>query len=123
MNGEEPGTDVLLERAVMRVANNEAFLASVFRAWCGEQLDLDAVAAALECTKVAVVHAALCQRPRADAFRADVAAIASSVGVDEGRLAGLLREVSSLAAFRRGGGQQVLAAARNIPDGSKEPES
>ncbi len=123
MNSEEPGTDILLERAVMRLANNEAFLAYAFRAWCGEQLDLDAVTATLKCAKVAVVNAALCQQPRSDTFRADVAEIANSVGIEEERLARLLREVSSLAAFRRGGRHQILAAARDPADSAKEPES
>jgi hypothetical protein len=113
----------MLERAAMRVANDEAFLAAAFRAWCGDQLDLDAVALTLACARSAVIQAAFCRRPRAEAFRADVAAIAASAGVDEARLASLLREVASLVALRRSGGQQLLAAARDAPDGPKEPKS
>jgi len=106
----------------MRVANDDVFLAAAFRAWCGDRLDLDAVAVTLACARSAVIQAALCKRPRPQAFRADVAAIAASAGVDEARLAALLREAASLAAFRKAGGQQLLAAARDAPDGSKEPK-
>jgi hypothetical protein len=120
---EEPGSDALLERAAKRVSDNETFVASAFRAWCGAQLDLEAVATRLACTRLAAVHVALCRRPRSETFRADVAAIAAASGVDEGRLGGLLREIASLAAFRRGGGQQILAAARDAPNDSKEPKS
>jgi hypothetical protein len=107
----------------MRVADDQAFLGAAFREWCGDRLDLDAVAVTLACPRSAVVQAALCRRPRPETFRADVEAIAASAGVDEVRLAALLRESASLAAFRRGVGQQLLAAARDVPDRSKEPES
>lgn len=122
MTDQRPETDALLERAAIRVSNDDAFLAAMFRGWCGSQLDLEAVSATLACARAATVRAALCRRPRAESFRADVAAIAASTGIDEHRLAALIRESASLAAFRRGGGQQLLAAARDAPNGSKDPE-
>jgi hypothetical protein len=118
-----PSSKVLLERAVQRVANDERFVAAAFRAWCGGSLDLDAVAANLECPRSSAVRAALCQRPRSSSFRDDVTAIASSSAIDNVKLASLLREVASVAAFAKGAGRQLLAAARDAPDEPKEPKS
>jgi hypothetical protein len=118
-----PDSSALLERAAVRVSSDDAFLASMFRAWCGDRLDLEEISEKLACDRAAAVHAALSRRPRTESFRADVAAIAASAGIDEHRLAALLRESASLEVFRRGVGQEVLAAARDAPDGSKEPDS
>jgi DNA topoisomerase IB len=106
----------------MRAADGDGFLASVFRAWCGGPLDLDAVAATLTCGRSAVVRAALCRSPRAESFRTDVAAIATTAAIDESALAALLRETASLEAFRKPGSQQILAAARDVPDDGEEPK-
>jgi DNA topoisomerase IB len=121
VNEIEPGGDALLERAAIRAADGEGFLASVFRVWCGGPLDLAAVAETLSCARAAVVRAALCRRPRAESFRTDVSAIATTTAIDEAALAGLLREAASLEAFRKSAGQQILAAARDAPDDGEEP--
>jgi hypothetical protein len=55
-------------------------------------------------------------------FRADVAAIAAVGALDESALAGVLREAASIEAFRSSKGQQVLAAARDVPDDKKDQD-
>ncbi len=122
MTHQAPDPNALLERAAARVSSDDTFVAAMFRTWCGDELDLDAVSAALGCGRAGIVRAALCRRPRAESFRADVAAVAASAGIDEYRLAALIRESASLVAFRRGSGQQLLAAARDQPDDAGEPE-
>lgn len=123
-----PTRETMLERAAYRASRDEWMLASALRSWCGEgdTLDIDAVAAALGCARSAVVSLALCRRPMptAPTFRVDVGTIAASVGVDEFRLLGLLRECDALSAFRTGSGKQVLAAARDErdPDRSGTPD-
>jgi hypothetical protein len=108
-------TETFIERAAMRVAYDDAFIASNFRDWCNGVLDLDAIAVVLSCTREAVVRAALCTRPRAGSFKQDTDAVAAHASIDPIRLATLLREVASVAAFRKGSNQQLLAAARDAP--------
>lgn len=122
MTDEGPDALALLERAAVRISNDDAFVATMFRSWCGDEIDLGAVSSRLGCQREAAARAALCRRPRAASFRADVAAIAAATGIAELRLASLLREGASLAAFRQGTGEQLLAAARDAPDGNEEPE-
>jgi hypothetical protein len=55
-------------------------------------------------------------------FRADVAAIAAVAALDESALAGVLREAASIEAFRASKGQQILAAARDVPDDKKDKD-
>lgn len=121
MTDGAPDTSVLLERAAIRVSIDDAFVAAMFRTWCGDALDLDAVAASLACDRAAAVRAALCRSPREESFRADVAAIARASGIEEYRLAAVLRESASIGAFRRSTGNELLAAARDVPDDSEEP--
>ena len=125
MTPRAPSKEALLERAAARIADDEVFLASALRDWSGGQLDLDAVATFLGCTREAVVRLALCRRPHAAAttFRADVTKVAVHAGVDEARLLGLLREAASIAAFRKSDGSQVLAAARDDRGPRKDGES
>lgn len=83
----------------------------------------DDLAAALECSREALVCLALCRRPDAAApsFRADVEQIALHCGVNAHKLAALLREVDSLRTIREvtipphlaAGRPGVLAAARD----------
>lgn len=122
MKEQSPLPAALLERATSRVSSEDTFVAGTFRAWCGPQLDLDAVAAGLGCSREAAVRAALCRYPRSDSFQADVQAIANASGIDSQRLAAMLREGASLAAFRRGPTQRMLAAARDAPDEPEEPK-
>jgi hypothetical protein len=117
-----PDEGALLQRAAARVSHDDGFVAAAFRAWCGDELAFEAVAGELGCSVSAAVHASLCRKPRLDSFGADVEAIAESSGVDAQRLGALLRQAASIAAFRSGGGRQVLAAARDTPDGAKEPK-
>jgi hypothetical protein len=118
-----PAEGDLLQRAATRVSGNEGFVAAAFRAWCGDELNLRAVADELGCNVAAAVHAALCRKPRLDSFRADVVAIAESSCVDAQRLGVLLRQAASIAAFRSGGGGQLLVAARDTADDTKEPKT
>jgi hypothetical protein len=62
----------------------------------------DDVAAALDCSRGALVCLALCRRPNPNApsFRADVEQIARHCGVNAHKLAALLREVDSLRTIR-----------------------
>jgi hypothetical protein len=115
VNPRAPSKEAMLERAVMRVADDETFVASVLRDWGGGRLDLDATTSFLGCDRSAAIQLALCRRPEttAPAFRSDVAKIAAHAGVDENRLLGLLREAASIAAFRKADGAQMLAAARD----------
>lgn len=113
-------TGVLTERAAMRLAHDDAFLASIFRNWCNGALNLDSIAAALNCTREAVISAALCTRPRAISFKQDIDAVAAHSNIDPVRLASLLREVASIAAFRSGSNQQLLTAARDAPPDSDD---
>lgn len=115
MSRRSPSRDEMLERAVARVADDEAFVASALHDWGGGHLDLEKAASFLGCTPNAVVQLALCRRPvgTSKSFRQDVAQIAAHVCVDETRLLELLREASSIAAFRKADGAQMLAAARD----------
>lgn len=63
----------------------------------------DDLAAALECSRDALVCLALCRRPDSNApsFRVDVEQIALHCGVNAQKLAALLREVDSLRAIRQ----------------------
>lgn len=122
MTDQAPPASVLLERAVVRISQDDAFVGALFRRWCGDSLDLDAVAASLACDRADVVRAGLCRSPREESFRADVAAIAGAAGIEEYRLAALLRESASIGAFRRSTGTQLLAAARDVPDTPEEPK-
>jgi hypothetical protein len=108
----------LLERAALRIANDDRFMASAFRDWTGGDLDFNRTAPALDCAREAAVRLALCMRPRRDSvgFRADVARLAKSTGIDEARLAAFIREADSLAVFRRSDGREMLAAARDASD-------
>lgn len=123
MSNEATALSALM-RAAARVSHDETFVAATFREWCGDTLDVDAVATELGCEASAVVRAALCTSPRAESFGADVQAIAKASGIAPERLIAFLREAASIAAFRSGNGGQLLAAARDNPeDGGEEPES
>jgi len=114
----------MLERAAARVAEDPAFMASALRDWGGGHFEFDAAMGYLNCSREAVTRLALCQRPRAASatFRADLARIAAHAPVDETRLLTLVREADSLAAFRKAGGSQLLAAARDDRDRKKDDD-
>jgi len=122
VTGEKPDSATLLQRAAARVSRDDAFVAAAFRQWCGDELDLEAIARELACDRSAAVLAAFCRKPRLDRFRNDVSAIAQSCRVDSNRLSELLRQAASIAAFRAGAGHQLLAAARDTPDDPEEPK-
>ncbi len=125
MSRHTPSRETLLERSVLRVANDETFLASDLRVWAGGTLDLDALATFLGCTREGVVKVSLCRRPdpAAASFRPDILKIAVHAGVDEQRLLELVREAASLAAFRKSDGTQLLAAARDDRTNDDKDES
>ena len=74
----------------------------------------DDLAAALGCSRDALVCLALCRRPDSNApsFRVDVEQIALHCGVNAQKLAALLREVESLRAIRQAPIPPHLAAAQ-----------
>jgi hypothetical protein len=123
-----PTREALLERAAHRAANDPWMLAFALQLVCGDgsSLDIDGIAATLQCDRARVLALALCRRPTAHSgrFREDIAAIAAAAGVDAERLTALLREADTLAAFRAASGRQLLAAARDQhpPDADPEPE-
>jgi hypothetical protein len=115
VNPRAPSKEAMLDRAALRVADDDTFVASALRDWAGGRLDLDAVTSFLGCDRASATKLALCRRPQPTApdFRGDVAKIAAYAGVDETRLLALLREVASIVAFRKADGAQLLAAARD----------
>jgi hypothetical protein len=110
-----PSKEELLERAALRVAEDEAYVAFDFRTWTGGTLDWDAVSDFLHCARTAAVKVSLCRRPAPLSFKADASKIAALGGVDENLLIDLLRQAASLKAFRASGGSQLLVAARDAP--------
>src|SRR5262245_45749836 len=123
MSSRTPTAEEMLERAALRVAGDETFIASLLREWCGGELDFEAIARFLGCPRASVVKLALCRRPPASMFQSDVKRIATHASVDEARLVPLLREAASLAAFRSSTGSQMLAAARDDRGPKKDDES
>lgn len=113
MSRPVPSKAELLERAILKVANNEKYVAADFRRWTGGSLNLNAVSEFLRCDRATVVKIGLCLRPSSTSFRAETVKIAALGGVDEQLLMALLREAASLSAFRASGESPLMAAARD----------
>jgi hypothetical protein len=123
MSRPVPSKAELLERAIVKVANDEKYVASDFRIWTGGSLNLEAISEFLHCNRGTVVKIGLCLRPSPTSFRADTVKIAALGGVDEQLLMGLLREAASLSAFRAAVESPLMAAARDARvDESESPE-
>jgi hypothetical protein len=123
MSRPVPSKAELLERAILKVANDEKYVASDFRIWTGGSLNLDAVSEFLHCNRATAVKIGLCLRPSSSSFRADTVKIAALGGVNEHLLMGLLREAASLSAFRASRESPLMAAARDARvEESESPE-
>jgi hypothetical protein len=123
MSRPVPSKAELLERAILKVANEEKYVASDFRIWTGGKLNLDAVSEFLHCNRATVIKIGLCLRPSPTSFRTDTAKIAAFGAVDEQLLIDLLRQAASLSAFRSSGESPVMAAARDARvDESENPK-
>lgn len=94
-----------LTRAARLAARSPRLIASLLPPW--ENAFGGSVADHLGADAHRVASLALCLRPKADTFAADVAEIAAACGVDENRLAALLRQAVSI---------EALAAAPPVGD-------
>ncbi len=114
-----------LEHLAARLTSDPLFLASALAEYArSEQLDDEALARALGCTRSDLTRLQLCGVPRADAeqFRADIATIAARFGIECDTLAAMVRRGQSLARLRSKQAEAAepgfLLAAR---DDAREP--
>lgn len=115
----------LLCRAAAQAEARPAYLAAIFARYRAiERLDNEGIARQLGIAPDRLCALALCLRPRAESFLADVAAIAGKFGIAPGRLAAVIRHVDALAALGNNAAadRQTLAAAREAEDEPVQPE-
>lgn len=109
----------LLHRTARAAEASPVFLAAVFARYRDtEQIDDAELARRLGVAAERLPELALCRRPRPEAFRQDVAAIALRFGAGAAALAGIVRQVDALGAFAASAPPGLLAAAR---DAEEEP--
>lgn len=105
-----------LQRALERLSYDAGFVASAYRDWSGEQVDLSRIAKKLTTDLDTIIQVGLCRRPWASSpsFASDVTKIAIYGRLCSDAFMEFLREAEALRAFRMGSsGDGLLAAARD----------
>lgn len=109
-----------LQRLARRVEDDPQFLASFLAEYARtEGLDNAALARELGCAEDTLVGVRLCRAPRSGAanFRRDVRQVAEQFGLNEARLAEIVRQGEAFRLLRQGGVEApgFLMAARDRP--------
>ncbi len=92
-------TDEVVARAAQRAARGPApLIAALVAAWRSGFPDATATAA-LDCSQRTVDELALCRRPRAEQWLADVTELAQALQIDTDRLVAFLRAAESIERF------------------------
>lgn len=125
MTARVPGKMALLSTAAERVAADPSFMGWVIFSGRNGPFDLTEVASELDTDEASVIALALCKRPRTslEHFVTDVRAIAAYSGIAEQRIAGMVRRVDAIAAMRKSGGTELMAAAQDVIDPLPAPPS
>lgn len=95
MSSDTSSDDDLLRSAQRAMRVNGSVVAGLTCIW-DRAFPQEKLAENLGCSERAVLELALCLRPRPDHWSADVAEIASAVGIDSGRLEGFFRKTEVL---------------------------